>query len=178
MAEVEVGGIKFKGGKMLVFLTALSAVGGGLWAGFEFWKDYQDLQETVLSYTAPDLSGFDKRLAVQNQTVDAIAKEMGSVRLRVAEIQQLSRDLREDVRSDSAKLYEALGAVDRRSRDADAETRAAMRQAEKILRDITASASERFDSKINGVDAKLDALETRLNRTLQRALDNPLLKGQ
>jgi hypothetical protein len=52
-----------------------------------------------------------------------------------------------------------------------------MRQAEKTLRDITASASERFDSKINGVDAKLDALEARLNRTLQRALDNPLLKG-
>ena len=116
-------------------------------------------------------------MAVQNETVDAVTTEMASVRLRVAEIQQLSRDLREDVRSDSAKLYDAISAIDRRSRDADADTRAAMRQAEKTLRDITASASERFDSKINGVDAKLDALEARLNRTLQRALDNPLLKG-
>jgi len=178
MGEVEVGGIKFKGGKAVAVVMALSTVGGGLWAGFEFWKDYQDLQETVLSYTAPDLSGFDRRLAVQSETVEAVHKEMASVRLRVAEIQQLARDLREDVRSETAKVYDGIGAVDSRSRSADGDTRAAMRQAEKTLRDITSSASERFDSKINGVDAKLDALEARLNKTLQRALDNPLLRGQ
>ena len=110
MGEVEVGGIKFKGGKAVAVVMALSTVGGGLWAGFEFWKDYQDLQETVLSYTAPDLSGFDRRLAVQNETVEAVHKEMASVRLRVAEIQQLARDLREDVRSETAKVYDGIGA--------------------------------------------------------------------
>tara|TARA_R110000744_G_scaffold43010_1_gene96591 strand:- start:526 stop:1062 length:537 start_codon:yes stop_codon:yes gene_type:complete len=178
MAEIEIGGIKFRGGKIVLVLTALSTAGGALWGGFEFWKDYQKLQKTVSSYTAPDLSGFDKRLAVQNATVSAVRKEMQSVRLRVAEIQQLARDLRDDVRGDSTKLYDGIGAVDRRSRAADADTRAAMRQGEKTLRDITSSASERFDNKINGVDAKLDALEARLNKTLQRALDNPLLKGK
>ncbi len=177
MAEIEVGGIKFRGGKIVLVLTALSSTGGALWGGFEFWKDYEDMKSQISSYSAPDLSGIRQELAVQNETVAAVTTEMASVRLRVAEIQQLSRDLREDVRSDSAKLYDAISAIDRRSRDADADTRAAMRQAEKTLRDITASASERFDSKINGVDAKLDALEARLNRTLQRALDNPLLKG-
>ena len=103
---------------------------------------------------------------------------MQSVRLRVAEIQTLARDLRDDQRSDSAKTYKAIGAVDRRSRAADADVRSAMRQAEKTLRDISSSASERFDGKINSVDSKLDALEQSLNKTLQRALDNPLLKGK
>jgi chromosome segregation ATPase len=177
MAEIEVGGIKFRGGKIVLVLTALSTAGGALWGGFEFWKDYEDMKSQIASYTAPDLSGFDRRLAVQNETVEAVHKEMASVRLRVAEIQQLARDLREDVRSETAKVYDGISAVDSRSRSADGDTRAAMRQAEKTLRDITASASERFDSKINGVDAKLDALEARLNKTLQRALDNPLLKG-
>ena len=39
MAEVEVGGVKFKGGRMMVLFTLLSTAGGGLWAGFEFYKD-------------------------------------------------------------------------------------------------------------------------------------------
>tara|TARA_R110000782_G_scaffold64991_1_gene132353 strand:+ start:866 stop:1462 length:597 start_codon:yes stop_codon:yes gene_type:complete len=198
MAEIEVGGIKFKGGKILVVLTALSTAGGALWGGFEFWKDYEDLQQTVQEYTAPDLSGIRQELAVQNETVDAVMVEMASVRLRVGEIQQLARDLREDVRTDSVKLYSGISAVDRRSRDLDAETRESMRQAEKTIRDITStaiasfdaktmgasnafdakttSAVERFDAKINTIDEKLDALEARLDRKLQRALDNPLLK--
>ena len=51
-----------------------------------------------------------------------------------------------------------------------------MRQAEKVLRDITSSASERFDSKINSIDEKLDTLEKRIQKQVKRALDNPLLR--
>ena len=155
MGEVEVGGIKFKGGKAVAVVMALSTVGGGLWAGFEFWKDYQDLQETVLSYTAPDLSGFDRRLAVQSETVEAVHKEMASVRLRVAEIQQLARDLREDVRSETAKVYDGIGAVDSRSRSADGDTRAAMRQAEKTVRQQ--DQRRRCQARCSGGPSKQDA---------------------
>jgi len=196
--EVDIGGIKFKGGRIFIVLTALSSGGAALWGGFEFWKDYQNLVATVESYTAPDLSGFDKRLAVQSKMADEVRKEMTSVRLRVAEIQQLTRDLRDDVRSDIAKTYKAISAVDRRSRSADADTRAAMRQAEKLIRSIIASSSDRldakvnsaastfdaktssavtrFDAKINGIDAKLNVFEKRLDKRLRDALDNPLLR--
>ena len=40
MAEVEFAGINFKGGKAVVLVTALSTLGGGRWAGFEFYADY------------------------------------------------------------------------------------------------------------------------------------------
>tara|TARA_R110000787_G_scaffold85438_1_gene182253 strand:+ start:227 stop:775 length:549 start_codon:yes stop_codon:yes gene_type:complete len=178
MAEMQFAGVTFKGGRLVAIVMALSTLGGGAWGVFEAYARYQAMEKKIASYSAPDLSGFDKRLAVQNETVEAVRKEMQSVRLRVAEIQTLARDLRDDQRSDSAKTYKAIGAVDRRSRAADADVRSAMRQAEKTLRDISSSASERFDGKINSVDSKLDALEARLNKTLQRALDNPLLKGK
>lgn len=176
MAEVEVGGIKFKGGKLVVIFTLISTLGGGLWAGFEFYKDYMDMREKIESYTAPDLSGFDKKLAVMNKTMNGLTKQMDSVRTRVGEIQTISRDTRQDTRADAASLHSAISAVDKRSRTSDSETRAAMRQAEKTLRDITSSASERFDSKINSVDEKLDALEARIQKQVKRALSNPLLK--
>ena len=169
MAEVEVGGIKFKGGKLVVIFTLISTLGGGLWAGFEFYKDYMDMREKIESYSAPDLSGFDKRLAI-------IQKQLSAATTRVGEIQTIARDTRQDTRADAASLHSAISAVDKRSRTADSETRAAMRQAEKTMRDIISSASERFDSKINSVDEKLDALEARIQKQVKRALDNPLLK--
>ena len=169
MAEVEVGGIKFKGSKLVVIFTLISTLGGGLWAGFEFYKDYMDMREKIESYSAPDLSGFDKRLAI-------IQKQLSAATTRVGEIQTIARDTRQDTRADAASLHSAISAVDKRSRSADSETRAAMRQAEKTMRDIISSASERFDSKINSVDEKLDALEARIQKQVKRALDNPLLK--
>ena len=54
--EVEFAGVKFRGGKIFIIITALSTLGGGLYAGFEFWKDYMDMREKIESYTAPDLS--------------------------------------------------------------------------------------------------------------------------
>ena len=44
MAEFEIGGMTFKGGKMMVMLTALSTLGGGAWAGFQFYDDYMDMK--------------------------------------------------------------------------------------------------------------------------------------
>ena len=69
MAEVEVGGIKFRGGKIFVILTALTTAGGALWGGFEFYKDYLDMKEQVQKYVAPDLSEFDKNIALTKQEI-------------------------------------------------------------------------------------------------------------
>ena len=198
MAEVEVGGVKFKGGKLVIVFTLVSTLGGGLWAGFEFYKDYMDMREKIESYTAPDLSGVDKKIALLRKTMKEVRREMNSVRTRVGEIQTVVRDIREDTRSDAGKLFSGISAVDKRSRTLDSETRGIVRSVESRVRNITSkneknirdaiesattrmdtkinSANTRFDTKISQVDNKLDALEKRLNKQLRRALDNPLLK--
>jgi DNA anti-recombination protein RmuC len=205
MAEVEVGGVKFKGGKMVAVMVGLSTFVGGLYGAFEVYKDYMDMKEQISSYTAPDLSGFDKKLAVMSKTMVGVSKEMVSIRTRVGEVQGIVRDTRQDARSDAASLENAISAVDKRARTLDTETRAAMRQAEKTMRgiaasanerfdakinrvtttarqseknirDITESASARFDTKINGIDAKLNVFEKRQDKKLRDALNNPLLK--
>ena len=205
MAEVEFAGVKFRGGKMIAVIMALSTLVGGLYGGFEVYKDYMDMKKKILSYRAPDMSGFDKKLAVMNETMGTVTKEMASVRNRVLEVQGIVRDTRQDTRSDAASLENAISAVDKRARALDAETRAAMRQAEKTMRgivasanerfdakinrvtttarqseknirDITESASARFDAKVNGIDAKLNVFEKRQDKKLRDALNNPLLK--
>ena len=67
MAEMEFAGLKFKGGKIFVVLTALTTLGGGLWGGFEFYKDYLNMKEQIQNYVAPDLSEFDKTIALTKE---------------------------------------------------------------------------------------------------------------
>ena len=205
MAEVEVGGVKFRGGKMVAILVALSTLAGSVFAGAEIYARWVAMEKKIASYSAPDLSGFDKKLAVMKKSMGNVTQEMASVRNRVLEVQQIVRDIRQDTRADAASLEQAISAVDKRGRALDAETRAAMRQAEKTMRgiaasanerfdakinratstarqseknirDITESASSRFDVKVNGIDAKLTVFEKRQDKKLRDALDNPLLR--
>ena len=50
MAEVEIAGAKIRGGKLLLILPILGTLGGGLWGGFEFYKDYLNMREKIESY--------------------------------------------------------------------------------------------------------------------------------
>ena len=72
MAEIDVGGIKFTGGKMSAVLIALSTAAGIVWGAAEFWGDYMDMKERIESYEAPDLSHIEKELAVQKETVSRV----------------------------------------------------------------------------------------------------------
>lgn len=94
MAEFEFAGMTFKGGKMFAVLTALSTLGGGLWAGFEFYKDYMDMKEIV-----------------QNIDIDAIAAENALViqkidesMIRIEEAIEYTRDIKNDLKDDIMKI--------------------------------------------------------------------------
>jgi len=105
MAEVDVGGIKFTGGKMSAVLIALSTAAGIVWGAAEFYGDYMDMKERIQSYEAPDLSSIEKELAVQNQKMDSIQNEVGIV---MQELDTLSGDLRDikiDLRDEQKRLY-------------------------------------------------------------------------
>lgn len=64
MAEIEYAGVKIGGSKMLLILPLIGTLIGGLWGGFEFYKDYTDMKEQIQTYVAPDLTGVENRVAV------------------------------------------------------------------------------------------------------------------
>ena len=47
MAELDVGGVKLKGGKGLAILMALGTMIGTLYGGFEIYKDYMDMKDKL-----------------------------------------------------------------------------------------------------------------------------------
>jgi flagellar capping protein FliD len=173
MAEVEYKGIKIGGSKLLLILPLIATLGGGLWAGFEFYKDYMNMRSKIERYTAPDLSGFDKKLAVMAKSVKETRREMVSVRTRVGEIQTVTRDIREDTRADAGKLYSELSAVEARSRALDSETRGVVRVSEETVRGLITKSEKVVRemisvSKKSGQDAA-EALATRLDNKINAA---------
>ena len=48
-------------------IFALGSMIGVLYGAFEVYKDYMDMKEQIQSYVAPDLSGIEEQIAVQQK---------------------------------------------------------------------------------------------------------------
>ena len=165
--EVEYGGIKASGGKLFIIISLIGTIGGGLWGFFELVKRYENMEATISSYVAPDLSGFDKRL-------DVLKKEISGMKELVADAQGTARDMRTDLKGEIGGQSDQIDAIDKRSRADGLETRQAMRLAEKEVRDLIADTSKRWDDKLTKVDSQIEALETKIDKKIMKALENPL----
>ena len=150
MAEVEFGGMTFKGGRMMILLTALSTLGGATWGVFEFYKDYMDMKEIIA-----------------NIDTDAIAARNDVIETKLDEAIDYSRSIKNDLRDDFNRMEKNVDRVEDMVREQDMQ-----------VGEMIDKAQERFDNKrdslYNDTELKLQALEDRLNKKVQAVLDNPL----
>jgi hypothetical protein len=189
MSEVEYKGIKLKGSKLLLILPLLGTLGGALWAGFEGYARWVAMEKKINEYVAPDLSSFNLRLEVLEERIVSLQEnvniETSTLKELVGAAQDDARTIRTDIRNDVHEAHDQIANVDKRSRATEQDIRTSLRQTETDLRTMIDHASDRFDSKrtaiesdaqrrIELIDSKLTALETKLREMLQRALDNPL----
>jgi hypothetical protein len=163
MAEVEYGGIKVSGGKLLLILPLVGTLGGGLWAGFEFYKDYMTMKEQISNYVSPDLSHIENKIAVLDATVN---KDVIAIMKVVEGIEREVSEVRLEIRGDLAVVYDNMDLQDKRNRENV-----------KTVRDIISGFEVRVGNKMDRLDEKIDTLETELDQKIKRALDNPLANG-
>ena len=160
MAEIEFAGIKFKGGRMVAVAMGLSTLVGGLYGGFEVYKDYMDMKEMIQEYVAPDLSGFQEQISV-------IEQKMVSTEDSVIQATDYARQIKNDLKDDVTRI-DTL--VDRLEDD--------IRESEKEVREMVDEADIRFDTKRDQLyadtDRKIRDVDERLSAQIQEALDNPL----
>ena len=150
VAEVEFGGVTFKGGRIIVLLTALSTLGGATWAGFEFYKDYMDMKEIILNI---DVGAIDARNDVIETKLD--------------EAIEYTRDIKSGLRDDILSVEKQSDRVEDMVRDS-----------EEDVREMIDKAEERFENKRDALrsdtERRINELEKRLEDKIQLVLDNPL----
>mgnify|MGYP003111676235 CR=1 FL=1 len=199
MAELEIAGAKLKGSKLLLIIPVVTTLGGGLWAGFEFYKDYMDMKEQIQTYVAPDLGDIRKDMAVMREhqnTVEAhmefVEKELqlfkdefANVRIGQQDNTDYLRDTKHDLKEEMVRIEKYLDRVEDDIDVVDAELDIKLEEADKIasgnrdyVREFIDDTDKRYDDKITGLEGyvkrELENLEDRLNSKLTKALDNPL----
>ena len=178
MAEIEYGGIKVGGSKLLLVLPLIGTIGGGLWAGFEFYKDYTDMKEQIQNYVAPDLSEFDKNLAVLKEEMQVTRDEVIIIRDAIGEQVDFMRDAKHDLRADLVRMEKILDKVENDIDAVEDEAQVLMDRTKSDARQMIEDANNRFNDKVSGMEGyvkrELTSLEEDLDRKLQKSLDNPL----
>jgi dsDNA-specific endonuclease/ATPase MutS2 len=175
---ISIGGYEFTPAKLMVAFTIVSSILGGLYGAFEVYKDYQSMKKKIAEYTAPDLSGFYKRLAVIEENSSKTS--------------DYTRDIKTDLKNDIRRNESVTEQVERSVKQAQRETEHEMRQARKdvkedldkaraevnAIRKEMADARKEINRDVEGlkkdVNREVEGLKKEVDTKIQKALDNPL----
>ena len=175
---ISIGGYEFTPAKLMIAFTIVSSVLGGLYGTFEVYKDYIGMKKKIASYEAPDLSGFDKRLAV-------IEENSGKT-------SDYTRDIKNDSKNDIRRNETVTEQIERGVKTAQRETEQEMRQARKDIREdldkarveVNAIRKEMADARREisrevevlkrDTTKEVEVLKREVDSKIQKAIDNPL----
>jgi len=152
MASIEYQGIKFSGGKFFIILSLLGAIVGGGWSAYKFYDDYLDMKAQIQNFVAPDLSDFDKKIALVEQELEIIKTEIPMILEEVSLVASTAKELKDDLKAD-------------------------LRQMEGDIRHITEIVNDVEDRQKEDARELLDEmklLEETLDLKIDKALNNPL----
>lgn len=158
MAEIEIGGVKIGGGKGLAVIMALGSMIGALYGGFEVYKDYMDMKEKLAN--------------LEPETIQA---QIDQAMIKLDEGVGYARAIKDDLRSDVIGIEKSLGEVEQRIRGVESENRQNIKEFQDESRAMIKEAQRWFDERTANIDEKLISLEERMDKKIQRALDNPLV---
>lgn len=175
---ISIGGYEFTPAKLMVAATIVSSTLGGLYGAFEVYKDYQNMKKKIAEYIAPDLSEFDKRLAVIEENSQKTT--------------DYTRDIKNDLKSDIRRNETVTEQVERSVKSAQRETESEMREMRKAVREDLEKARteaneirrdmERTRKEINSefsaarreITKEVTDLKKEVDSKIQKAMDNPL----
>lgn len=182
---ISIGGYEFTPAKLMVAFTLASSLLGGLYGAFEVYKDYMGMKKKIAEYVAPDLTEFDKRIAIIDQK---IKKTEDSVN----EANGYTRDIKNDLKSDLRRNESVTEQVERYVKDAQRQSDSEMREMRKGVReDLDKARSEASAVRAEMAQARreigaetqqlkkevtkdIEVLKKELDQKIQKAIDNPL----
>ena len=175
---ISIGGYEFTPAKLMVAATIVSSTLGGLYGTFEVYKDYMGMKKKIAEYVSPDLSEFDKRLAVIEENSSKTS--------------DYTRDIKNDLKSDIRRNESVTEQVERSVKQAQRETEAEMREMRKAVREDLEKARQEanqirkdmeqtrkeinseFTSARREINREVETLKKEVDSKIQKAIDNPL----
>ena len=170
--KMKIFGITMTPATIMGAFALVSAILGSLYGGFEVYKDYMEMKEKLA-----------------NLDTDAIEARNAQIEIKLDEAIDYTRDIKTGLRDDILGIEKQVDRMDDRIRETEEDVRQSIANAEERFENKRDALQNDYDEKANRlaernddlrtdleekVDRDLKDLEDRLNKKLQRALDNPL----
>ena len=146
---ISIGGYEFTPAKLMVAATLVSSLLGGLYGTFEVYKDYVGMKKKIAEYITPDLSEFDKRLAVIEQNS--------------AKTADYTRDIKTDLKNDLRRNETVTEQIER-----------SVKQSQREIEQDVKSVQREMRADQDRTRAELEKLRKEVDSKIQKAIDNPL----
>jgi uncharacterized protein (DUF885 family) len=158
--SLEIGGIKFAGGRLFAVITALSTAGGALWGGFQVYQQFLTMQEVTQTYASMG-DEFTKMKERQDSNERMIKMNLETTKYLSDNLASLSSSLGSGVMS----ARQTVDAVSARSQVSERETLQSQRA---IIQELRAQDIDQ--------QRRLKDLEKQLDDKITKTLENPLSK--
>jgi hypothetical protein len=175
--EFRILGIKVTFVTATAALSVVGAVIGSLYGGFLM---YQKVEQAIAFVEQQE--EYEQKIADYDQRMEVIE-------LKLEEAVDYTRDIKSGLRDDILAIEKTVDRMEDKIREQEAETRGIIANAEERFENKRDSLQNDYDEKANRlaersdgrmtdledkVEREVKELEERLNKRLQRALDNPL----
>lgn len=157
---ISIGGYEFTPAKLMVAFTIVSSTLGGLYGAFEVYKDYQGMKKKIAEYVSPDLSNFDKRLAVIEENS--------------AKTTDYTRDIKNDLKTDIRRAETVAEQIERSVKQAQRETDTDLKAMQKDLRANLDRTRDDMEKMKRDVENRIDRVSRDVDHKIKQAIDNPL----
>jgi predicted nucleic acid-binding Zn-ribbon protein len=172
--ELEFGGATITGGKILLLVPLLGAIGGSMWGGFEVYQRLIDAETAITEYVSPDFSGYDEALAVlesrltdQSRILDTVEDSLrNETDAMQTQNQRMLANINDQIDTIESDVRQSES-IARTAEDTVADTT-------RELRDDVYALEERVNDTLRDVDLELREIRDDLESRIQQMLDNPL----
>ena len=132
---ISIGGYSFTPAKLMIMGGIISTVLGGLYGAFEVYKDYMDMKQKITEYVAPDLTEFDKRLAVVTKQAEQAT--------------EYTNNIKNDLKSDIRRLENTVDSVERSAKQTQRETLQDVKEVRNELREVRKEVDDKIKKALD-----------------------------
>ena len=150
------------------------------------------MKEKISQYKAPDLSEFDKKLAVLHEEMSSLKTEMagvvqleGIIKESADDARDYTKDIKRDLKEEIHHMSKQVDDIEKRGKEAFRLVRESIDTNDTKVRKMVSDATDRFDKRREQTRNDMEALEVRnkiemntlkteINNKIKKALENPL----
>ena len=143
------------------------------------------MREKIESYSAPDLSGFEKKLAVLHEEMAALKQMEAIIKTSADDARDYTKDIKRDLKDEMHHMSKQVDDIEKRGKEAFRLVRESIEVNDTKVRKLVTDSSDRFDKRREQLRNDMDSLEKRIkgemkelnekvDKKIKKALNNPL----